>query len=165
VLLVEFSDLQCPHCKDAQPVIEQLLADEPNARFVWQQCPLPLHDWAMKAASYADCVGRSNKDAFWKFVDAVFKQQSEITAANADEKLKATVTSSGGNADEVAACAVKPETKTRIDKSIDLGKAVDVTGTPTLFINGRKIADVKGTPPEILKKLVEFAAQERPQQK
>jgi protein-disulfide isomerase len=160
VLLVEFSDLQCPHCKDAQPVIEQLLKDEPNARFVWQQFPLPMHDWAMKAASYADCLGRSNKDAYWKFVDEVFKQQAEITAANADEKLKAAVTSSGGNADEVSACAVKPETKTRIDKSIALGKAVNVTGTPTLFINGRKVEDVKGAA-EILKKLVDFAAQQK----
>jgi protein-disulfide isomerase len=161
VMLVEFSDLQCPHCKDAQPIIEQLIAAEPSARFVWQQFPLPMHDWAMKAASYADCLGRSNKDAHWKFVDEVFKQQSEITAANADEKLKAAVTSSGANANEVSACAAKPDTKTRIDKSIALGKSVDVTGTPTLFINGRKIADIKGTPPDILKKLVDFAAQQK----
>jgi protein-disulfide isomerase len=71
------------------------------------------------------------------------------------------VTSSGANANEVSACAAKPDTKTRIDKSIALGKSVDVTGTPTLFINGRKIADIKGTPPDILKKLVDFAAQQK----
>ncbi len=161
VLLVEFSDLQCPHCKDAQPVVEKLVADEPNVRFVYQQFPLPMHDWAMKAASYADCLGRSNKDAFWKFVDAVFNAQSDITAANADEKLKGIATSSGGNADETAACAVKPDTKSRIDRSLALGKSVDVSGTPTLFINGRKIGDIKNTPPDILKKLVEFAGQKK----
>jgi protein-disulfide isomerase len=160
VLLVEFSDLQCPHCKDAQPIVEKLVADEPNARFVYQQFPLPMHDWAFKAGSYADCLGRSNKDAFWKFIDAVFNAQSDITAANADEKLKSLVTSSGGNAAEAAACAVKPDTKSRIDHSLALGKSVDVTGTPTLFINGRKISDIKNTPPDILKKLVDFAAQQ-----
>jgi protein-disulfide isomerase len=160
-MLVEFSDLQCPHCKDAQPIIEKLIADEPNARFVYQQFPLPMHDWAFKAASYADCLGRSNKDAFWKFLDDVFKSQSEITSANADEKLRAAVTAAGGNADQVAACAAKPDTKTRIDQSIALGKSVDVTGTPTLFINGRKISNVTGTPPDILKKLVDFAAQQK----
>jgi len=68
VTIVEFSDLQCPHCKDAQPVIEKLLAAEPNARFVFQNFPLPMHNWANKAASYADCVGRASNDAFWKFV-------------------------------------------------------------------------------------------------
>jgi protein-disulfide isomerase len=119
-----------------------------------------MHDWAFKAGSYADCLGRTNKDAFWKFIDAVFNAQSDITAANADEKLKSLVTSSGGNAAEAAACAVKPDTKSRIDHSLALGKSVDVTGTPTLFINGRKISDIKNTPPDILKKLVDFAAQQ-----
>jgi protein-disulfide isomerase len=161
VTMVEFSDLQCPHCKEAQPIIEKLIGDEPNARFVLQQFPLPMHDWAFKAASYADCLGRTNKDAYWKFVDDVFKSQSEITAANADEKLKAAVTAAGGNADAVATCAVKPDTKNRVDQSIALGKSVDVTGTPTLFINGRKVSSITGTPYEVLKKLVEFGAQQK----
>ncbi len=161
VTMVEFSDLQCPHCKDAQPIIEKLIGDEPNARFVLQQFPLPMHDWAFKGASYADCLGRTNKDAYWKFIDDVFKSQSEITAANADEKLKAAVTAAGGSADAVASCAVKPDTKNRVDQSIALGKAVDVTGTPTLFINGRKVSSITGTPYEVLKKLVDFGAQQK----
>ena len=158
--IVEFSDLQCPHCKAAQPTIEKLLGGEPNARFVFQPFPLPSHDWAAKAAAYADCVGRSNNEAFWKFVDAVYNAQSEITQANADEKLSAIATQSGVKGTDAATCAAKPETKTRIDRSIELGKAVDVTGTPTLFINGRKVANIGGTPPEVLKAMVDFAAKD-----
>ncbi len=158
--IVEFSDLQCPHCKQAQPTVEKLMNDEPNARFVFQPFPLPSHDWAMKAASYAECVGQANNAAFWKFIDAVYNAQSEITASNADQKLTELATGAGAKASDAAACASKPETKARIETSIALGKSVGVTGTPTLYIGGRKIANVNGTPYEILKSMVEFYAKE-----
>jgi len=160
VTIVEFSDLQCPHCKDAQPTVEKLMADEKDARFVFQNFPLPMHDWANKAASYADCVGRANNDAFWKFIDATYESQSEINAGNADEKLTALADKSGVKGADMAACAAKPDTAARIEHSLALGKSVDVTGTPALFINGRKIAAVNGIPYEVLKSLVEFAAKQ-----
>ncbi len=160
VTIVEFSDLQCPHCKQAQPVVDKLLADEPNAHFVFQQFPLPMHNWAAKGAAYADCVGRNNNAAFWKFVQGTYDVQAEITDANADEKLAAIAGHSGVNGTEIATCAAQPDTKARVEKSIALGKAVDVTGTPSLFINGRKISNVTGTSYEVLKQLVEFAGKQ-----
>src|SRR5215472_15609147 len=161
VTIVEFSDLQCPHCKEAQPVIEKLLADEPNARFIFQQYPLPMHNWAEKAAGYADCVGRGSKDAFWKFVQGTYEDQANITESNANEKLTAIADKSGVKGADIAACAAKSDTKARIDKSLALGQAVGVTGTPTLFINGRRIANVSGTPYEILKGIVDFGAKQQ----
>ena len=158
--IVEFSDLQCPHCKEAQPTVEKLLAEEPNARFVFQQFPLPMHNWAAKAAGYADCVGRSSNEAFWKFVEGTYAEQANITESNADEKLTAIADKSGVKGSDIAACAAKPDTKTRIDQSIALGQAVGVAGTPTLFINGRRIGNVAQVPMEILKGLVEFAAKQ-----
>ena len=160
VTIVEFSDLQCPHCKDAQPIIDKLLTEEPNARFVFQNFPLPMHNWAAKAADYADCVGRSSKDAFWKFVQGTFNEQANITESNADEKLTAIADAAGVKGADMAACATKPDTKSRVDQSVALGQSVGVTGTPTLFINGRRIGNVTGLPPEVLKGLVEFAAKQ-----
>lgn len=160
VTIVEFSDLQCPHCKEAQPTIEKLLGDEPNAHFVFQQFPLPMHNWAAKGASYADCVGRSSKDAFWKFVQGTYDDQANITESNADEKLTAIADKAGVKGADVAVCAAKPDTKTRVDQSVALGQTVGVTGTPTLFINGRRIGNVAGMPYEILKGMVEFAAKQ-----
>jgi protein-disulfide isomerase len=161
VTIVEFSDLQCPHCKDAQPVIDKLLAAEPNARFVFQNYPLPMHNWAAKAAGYADCVGRTSNDAFWKFVQGTFDQQANITESNADEKLTAIADASGAKGADVAVCANKPDTRARIDKSVALGTAVGVTGTPTVYINGRHIGNVVGIPEEVLKSLVDFAAKQQ----
>jgi protein-disulfide isomerase len=163
VTVVEFSDLQCPHCKEAQPTLDKLAAEDKNVRIVFQNFPIAqIHDWAMKAAEYADCVARSSNDAFWKFIESVYGAQSDITAANADEKLKAFADAAGVKGAELAACAAKPETATRVEHSIDLGKSLDVNSTPTIFINGRALS-AGGIPYEVLQKLVDFAAKENTQ--
>jgi protein-disulfide isomerase len=160
VTIVEFGDLQCPACKAAQPTIEALVAAEPQARFVFQNFPLEMHNWAAKGAAYADCVGRASNDAFWKFVSKTYETQSDITAENADEKLTALADGAGVKGSDIAVCATKPETKAHIDASIALGKKVDVTGTPTLFINGRKIGQFDARLSDVYKSLVDFAAKE-----
>jgi protein-disulfide isomerase len=160
VTIVEFGDLQCPACKAAQPTIEALVAAEPHARFVFQNFPLEMHNWAAKGAAYADCVGRASNDAFWKFVSKTYETQADITAENADEKLTALADGAGVKGSEIAACATQPETKSRIDASTALGKKVDVTGTPTLFINGRKVGQFDARLSDVYKNLVEFAAKE-----
>lgn len=160
VTLVEFSDLQCPHCKEAQPTVDKLMAEEKNVRLVFQNFPLPSHDWAAKAAYYGDCIGRKSPDAFWKYVAGVYDAQKDITATNADEKLTALAEQSGVKGTDIAACAAKPETVGRVQHSVALGTSLEVTGTPTLFINGRKIGNLGGLPYEVLKGLTEFAAKE-----
>jgi protein-disulfide isomerase len=160
VTIVEFGDLQCPACKAAQPTIEALVAAEPNARFVFQNFPLEMHNWAAKGAAYADCVGRASNDAFWKFVSKTYETQSDITAETADEKLTAIAEGAGVKGAEIAACALKPETKAHVAASIALGKSVDVTGTPTLYINGRKVGSFDPRMTDVYKGLVEFAAKQ-----
>jgi protein-disulfide isomerase len=160
VMIVEFGDLQCPACKAAQPTIEALVAAEPNAHFVFQNFPLDMHNWAAKGAAYADCVGRASTDAFWKFISKTYESQSDITAENADQKLTALADAAGVKGSDIAACAAKPETKARVDASIALGKQVDVSGTPTLYINGRKIGSFDARLSDVYKSLVEFAAKQ-----
>src|SRR5580658_10302923 len=157
VTVVEFSDLQCPHCKDAQPTLDKLMSEDKDVRVIFQNYPLPMHDWAAKAAAYADCVSRSSNDAFWKFISSVYGAQTDITAANADEKLTALADAAGAKGADAAACAAKPETTSRVEKSMALGKDLDVDSTPTLFINGRRVPAV---PYETLQKLVDFAAKD-----
>jgi len=160
VTIVEFSDLQCPHCKEAAPTIEKLLTENPNIHFVFQNFPLPMHNWAMKAAQYADCVGQSSNDAFWKYISSVYAAQSDITAENADQKLTELADSSGVNGKDVVACAAKPDTQSRVEASVNLGKSVDVNATPTLFINGRPVG-VNGNNYDVLKQIVDFAANDK----
>jgi len=159
--LVEFTDLECPVCKQAQPTMDKLLAEYPQARFVFQQFPLEaVHPWAFKAALYADCVGRESNAAFWKFVQSVYDDQLTIDPTNAEAKLREKAAAAGVPADKTAACVANPETEQRVRESLALGKEVDVRGTPTLFINGRKINNVLAMPYELLKNVVDWEVKE-----
>lgn len=160
VTIVEFGDLQCPACKAAQPAIEALVAAEPNARFVFQNFPLDMHNWAAKGAAYADCVAQASNDAFWKFIAKTYETQADITAENADEKLTSLADGAGVKGADIAGCATTPVTKAHVDASLALGKAVNVTGTPTLYVNGRTIGNVSQVPADTLKGLVDFAAKQ-----
>lgn len=156
--IVEFSDLECPHCKASQPVIENLQGDFPQVRFVFQQFPLPatMHPWALKAAQYADCAAQTNTDNFWKYVDSIFDAQGGIALATADDKLTELATGAGYDGAAIARCAASPMTQARVQKSLDLGQSLGVYQTPTVYINGRAVLGLAGIPYDNLKGLVQF---------
>ena len=105
-------------------------------------------------------LARKSPKDIWTFVHNTFDQQSDITPENADEKLAANAEKAGLKGKEIATCAASAETAGRVQRSIQLGTEVEVTGTPTLYINGRRISNVTGVPYEVLKELVEFAAKQ-----
>jgi len=165
VTIVEFGDLQCPACKRAQPTIEKLLADVPNAKLVFQQFPLvQIHRWAMMAAQYGLCVAKQNNDAYFKFIDTVYQHQDELQPQTEEQvapKLKEYAGDAGVNADQVQQCTADPTIAAEINKSLALGRELDITGTPTLFVGGRKIGNVSGIPYDTLKAITEFQAQKK----
>lgn len=156
LVMVEFSDLQCPHCKDAQPIMEKLAADFPQMKIIFQQYPLAQHPWATKAAQYVDCAGRVNNDAAWKYIADIYENQAGIALAIADDKLKELATAAGLDAEKLSACAADPDTAARIQKSVDLGDSVGVMGPPSIFVNGRLLDTVVGTPYEKVKAIVQY---------
>jgi protein-disulfide isomerase len=158
IFIVEFSDLQCPHCKAAQPIVEKLITEFPQVRFIFQQFPLPatLHPWAMKAAQYADCAAQTNPEAFWKYINSIFENQGGIALATADDKLKELATAAGLDAQKISACSATPQTDARVRKSMSLGESLDVNSTPSVFINGRMVPAIANIPYDQLKALVQF---------
>jgi len=157
---VEFSDFECPHCKEAQPIVAKLLADYPSAHFVYQDYPLTrIHTEAFKASTHAYCVAKTGgNDAFFKFSEALFDAQAGLTAAASDQTLKDAETKAGQDPVKIAACAATPAAKDAIDASIALGDKVGVSQTPTLFVNGRALP-ITGIPYPMLQKIIEFQAQ------
>ncbi len=161
LLLVEFADFQCPHCKAVQPTIQKLLQDFPNAHFIFENLPLTsIHTEALKAALYSVCVAKLNgNDAFFKFSDVVFENQAALTPQTSDATLNDAATKAGADAAKVGACAQTPEAKATVDASIKLAQTLNVNETPTLFVNGRGIP-MGAAPYETLQKIIAFQAKE-----
>jgi protein-disulfide isomerase len=157
-MLVEFADLQCPHCKEAQTTMDQLSKDFPNARVVFQSFPLvDIHPLAYKAAAYGYCVQKQKNDAFFVYAAAVFDAQEALTPETGDATLKSAVTKAGLDAAAVDACAATQAIKDQVDASLKLGQAVGVDQTPILSVNGH-ILPLTQVPYETLKKIVAYQA-------
>jgi len=159
LMLVEFADLQCPHCKEAQPTMDQIVKDFPNARVVFQPFPLvEVHASAYKAAAYGVCVQQQSDDAFFKYSQAVFDTQDALTPDSTDATLTAAVRLAGLDPAAVAACADTPSTKSVVDADIKLAEDAGVDQTPMLAINGH-LLPLGQIPYETLKQIIVYQAQ------
>jgi protein-disulfide isomerase len=153
-MLVEFADLQCPHCKDAQKTMDQLVQDFPNARVVYQSFPLvDIHPFAFKAAAYGYCVEHQKNDAFFPYAAAVYDTQAALTPETGDATLKAAVTKAGLDPAAIDACSNTQATKDSVNKSIKLAEAAGVDQTPTIAVNGH-VLPLAQIPYETLKAMI-----------
>ncbi len=156
--LVEFADLQCPHCKEAQSVMNQIVKDFPNAHVVFQLFPLvEIHPSAFKAAAYGVCVQKQSNEAFFKFVDGVFDTQEALTPATEDTLLKAAAMRAGLDGAAIAACAVTQSTKDAVNADIKLAQDAGIEQTPLLSANGR-LLPLTSMSYDALKQLIQFQA-------
>jgi protein-disulfide isomerase len=156
--IVEFADLQCPHCKEAQSTIDQIAKDFPAAHVVFQLFPLvDIHPSAFSAAAYGVCVQKQSNDAFFPYAAGVFDTQDGLTPATEEIILKGAVKRAGLDADAIAACAATPATKAIVDADIKLAEDAGVDQTPTLSVNGRLIP-LGQVPYEQLKQIIIYQA-------
>ncbi len=140
VVIVLFSDFQCPFCKDeAKALRANLLSTYPKeVRLYFKDLPLAqIHPWAMPAAIAGRCIFRQNPAAFWDYHDWIYEAQSDVTADNLKAKVLEYVKGKQIDALQLEHCMDGKETQAEIDKSIAEAKALGVGGTPTLFVNGR----------------------------
>jgi protein-disulfide isomerase len=158
LMLVEFADLQCPHCKEAQGTMDQLVKDFPNARVVYQSYPLvELHPFAFKAAAYGYCVQKQKNDAYFVYSAAVFDAQAALTPETGDATLKSAVTKAGLDPAAIDACAATQAIKDQVSASIKLAEDVGVEQTPMLAVNGH-LLPLSGIPYETLKNIIAYQA-------
>ncbi len=160
LMLVEFADMECPHCKEVQNTMDQLVKDFPNARVVYQNFPLmEIHPFAFKAAADGVCVAKAKPEAFWTYLQAVYDTQGGLTAESGDETLKNAVAKAGADPAAVNLCAATQATKDQVSASLKLGEDVGVDQTPMLAVNGH-LLPVAGIPYETLKTIVAYQAEE-----
>jgi protein-disulfide isomerase len=136
VTIVEFSDFQCPFCARAAPLIEEVLKKYPKGvRFVYKQFPLPMHNAARPAARWSMAAQEQGK--FWEMHDVLIQNQPTLDPSKGETYAKQAgldVKRFKRDLEKNSAAYDK-----RIDAEIQLGSGVDVRGTPTLFIDGKKV--------------------------
>jgi protein-disulfide isomerase len=141
VTIVEFGDFQCPYCQEMNADLERLLqAFSGRLRWVFVALPLKVHDWSQDAAAAGDCVAAQGSSRFWSFEHSVYAQQMAIRQETARTQLRELAVQAGVEASIYDRCLSSPETGRRIAASTRLAQELAVASTPTLFVNGRKLA-------------------------
>jgi protein-disulfide isomerase len=143
VLIVEFSDFQCPYCSRGANTVEQILERYgEDVRFVFKHFPLDFHPWAKPASIATHCAGQQDHDAFWSLHDGYFKDQKQITPANVLAKSKEYLADSGIDMAAWATCAEDESSEEYkaaaavVDADMAFGQKLGVSGTPGFFVNG-----------------------------
>lgn len=155
--LVEFSDLQCPHCKRSQTILdEELPKSGLKVKRIFKHYPLDIHPWAMPAAIAATCVDKLKPAASAKYRDRFFDSQETITLESVRAKAFDFAKADAVPADAFKKCMDSEDAKKAVEAMRAEGDAAGVTGTPALFVNGRRIRGYGW--PEVKAVLDELAA-------
>jgi len=154
ITLIEFADFECPSCRQLDRILRDLLSQHPEIRLVYKDFPLTtIHPWAMTAALAGQCAAKQSPASFWKLHDTIFDAQDLITPSNVWEKMSDFANQIGLNVETFRTCMSNPETAQEIDKTTEEGHELNVTATPTIFVNGRRIV---GPDEPILKQSIQF---------
>jgi protein-disulfide isomerase len=133
VTLIEFSDYECPFCRRAEPVVEQLLKEYAGkVRFEYRHFPLEsIHPQARGAAEAAVCADEQGR--FWQYHQEIFAGEGGSLAPPA---LLARAAKAGLDVNAFQACVASGRSRARVDADLAAGKAAGVSGTPAFFVNG-----------------------------
>jgi protein-disulfide isomerase len=141
VTLVEYSDFQCPVCRSLHDVLRGILPNYAGKlRVVFKDFPLEqLHPWARTAAIAGRCAYQQKPEAFWKMYDFIYDNQELISAANAWTKMTDYAESSGLDTGALKSCMASAEAAAAVNVSRANGELLEVSSTPTVFVNGRRL--------------------------
>ena len=143
VVIVVFSDFQCPYCRDEAKMLRENLpgAYPKQVRVYFKEYPLDqIHPWARTAAIAGRCVFRQNAAAFWEYHDWIFDKQAEITPENVKAKVLEFAAAKKLDALQLGQCLESKATEADVNRTTAEARALGVNALPTLFINGRRIA-------------------------
>lgn len=139
VTIVEFLDYNCPYCKSISPTIKNLVENNSGkVRVFIKHFPLtgnPGHEFSMLAAQAAQASGKMGKFA------EMHNSLMEMQEINRETIIERAV-SIGLNKDEFISLMDSDEIKSQVEKDIETGKKLQISGTPTIYLNGQR-ADLK----------------------
>ncbi|HEY1470141.1 MAG TPA: thioredoxin domain-containing protein [Candidatus Acidoferrum sp.] len=154
ITLVEYSDFECPVCRNLHDSLRGLLPKYPQVKVIFKDYPLDtIHPWARTAALAGRCAYQQDPHAFWKMYDSIYDNQDVISASNVYDKVMDYAGKAGLNPEVFKACMSAPETTQAIDASIANGNLLEVRSTPTVFVNGRRLV---GADPRTVQQYLDY---------
>ncbi|HEU5473462.1 MAG TPA: Na+/H+ antiporter NhaA [Actinophytocola sp.] len=133
ITLLEYGDLECPHCGIAESVVRELLTDFGDVRYVWRHLPLTdVHPRAQLAAEATEAAAAQGR--FWEMHDLLLAHQDELEPKH----LVRYATELGLDVDRFRAALREHEYAARVAEDVDSADLSGVSGTPTFFVNGRR---------------------------
>jgi protein-disulfide isomerase/uncharacterized membrane protein len=152
--LIEFADYECPACQAVSMILGELYKKyEGRVRFIFKDYPLDstcnpniknsFHDNSCYAAFLARCAGTEGK--FWEMNDHLFSvgvKSEGMSPAQLKEKMTEGVSLLGLDRAKIDSCLANPAVKEKILSDIKSGDAIGLEGTPTIFINGKRVRDI-----------------------
>jgi Na+/H+ antiporter NhaA len=133
VTLLEYGDLECPFCGQAEAVVRELLADFGDVRYVWRHLPLnDVHPNAQLAAEATEAA--AEQGSFWDLHDLLLRHQGALKLP----QVVGYAEQLGLDADRFAEDLRKRVGRARIAEDVDGADLSGVSGTPTFFVNGRR---------------------------
>lgn len=134
VTLAVFDDYQCPYCSRLEPRLDDLIKKYPDqVKLVIKHFPLPSHRFAHRAAMAALAAGNQGK--FWEFHAALFQNYKALN----EQKIREIAESLNLDQERFTQDLNSPENRELILQDMKEGKEIDVRGTPTIFMNGKKV--------------------------
>ena len=139
IVMVAFSDFQCPYCgkfaRETLPALEQQFVSTGQVAIAFRHLPLAMHQYAQGAAEVATCAGRQGK--FWPLHDLLFQHQDKL----GDADVRTWASQAGVDQRALARC-MADEAKASVDRDAQLARVLQVRGTPAFMIGTR---DAKGS--------------------
>ena len=151
VTIVNYDDFECPFCSRMHQTLfpDLMKSYGSQVKIIYKDYPLvEIHPWAMHAAVDANCLAAQNSDAYWEFADYIHANQKEINGEKRDidqeygriDQLTRDLGSKHKlDAGHLDAC-VKKQDDSAIRASMSEGDKLGVDATPTMFVNGERIA-------------------------
>ncbi|MDP3964532.1 MAG: DsbA family protein [bacterium] len=138
VQIVEFSDFQCPFCRQASGIVRTIMLEYgSDIHYVYRDFPVTsVHPEAQIAAEAGECA--HEQDKFWELHDRIFQNQNALESSN----LKTYAQQAGLNVQQFNTCLDSGRHRDEVLEDFQAGLEAGVAGTPTFFINGSIVPGV-----------------------
>lgn len=136
VMLVEYSDFECPFCKQFHPTLQEVMDTYgDDVAWVYRHYPLDFHQNALKEAEASECVAElAGEDAFWEFADKIFERTTSNGTGFALDKLGPLAAEVGADQAAFQSCLDSGKYTQKVKDQMAKGTSAGVTGTPATFV-------------------------------